>query len=72
MENKAKRYVVTLRMSKDTRRVFRLLAAALDQDMNEMVTTVVVEKAKALGLDDVAVADTTTQSGDKGDLSVVA
>lgn len=48
MKAKDGKYVITLRLSKEDRRVFRLLAASMDLDISEMVVATVREKAKTL------------------------
>ena len=72
MDKKDKQYLVKIRVSKETRRVFRLMAAAMDQDLDEMIAGAVIDKAKALGLERVMAQLNGDEDDTAGDLTVVA
>ena len=70
-QKKAEMHIVKIRLSKETRRLFRLMAAARDLEMEEMIVAIVSEKAKALNVDDLS--RRVAAAVDKGgDLSAVA
>ena len=70
---KPERTVVSVRVGGEDRRLFRLVAAAQDQDVAAMVIGLVREKAVQLGLDQVPSLSTTDDvRGPGAGLSVVA